>query len=42
MGMFKKTEHNPICKALTEAFLITRILHYTVLIHFCQREKAIL
>ena len=34
MGTFKKTEYNPICKVLTEAFLIARIPHYTVLIFF--------
>ena len=38
----KMTEYNPICKLLTEVFLITRIPHSTVLIHFGQREKAIL
>ena len=42
MGTFKKTEYNPICKVFTEVFLIARIPHFTVLIHFCQRESAIL
>ena len=42
MGTFKKTEYNPICKVFTEVFLIARIPHSTFLIHFCQRESAIL
>ena len=29
---FKKTEYNPICTVFTEAFLIVRIPHSTVLI----------
>ena len=32
MGKFKKTEYNPICMVFTEAFLIFRIPHSTVLI----------
>ena len=42
MGMFKKTEYNPICKVFTEAFFIARITHSTVLINFRRRENAIL
>ena len=42
MGKFKKTECNPICKVFTIFFLIARIPHSTVLIHFRQRQKAIL
>ena len=42
MDTFKKTEYNPICKIFLEVFLVARIPHPTVLIHFCQREKAIL
>ena len=33
MGMFKKTEYNPICKVFTEVFVIARIPHFTVPIH---------
>ena len=33
MGMFKKTEYNPICKVFMEVFVIARIPHFTVLIH---------
>ena len=32
MGMFKKTEYNPICMVFAEVFLIVRIPHSTVLI----------
>ena len=32
MGMFKKTEYNPICKVFTEVFLIARIPHSTILL----------
>ena len=42
MGTFKKTEYSPICKVFTEVFLIVRIPHSTVLIHFGLREKAVL
>ena len=42
MGTFEKTECNSMCKVFTEVFLIARIPHSTVLIHFVQREKAIL
>ena len=42
MGTFKKTEYNPSCKVFTEVFLIARIPHFTVLIHFRQRENEIL
>ena len=42
MSMFKKTDYSLICKVFTEDFLIARIPHATVLIHFGQREKAIL
>ena len=38
----KKTEYNLICKLLTDVFLITRIPHSEALIHFGQRETAIL
>ena len=41
IGTFKVSEYNPIYKVLTEVFLIARILHSTVLIHFGPREKAI-
>ena len=41
MGTFKKSEYNLICKVFT-VFLITRIPHSSALIHFGQREKAIL
>ena len=34
MGAFKKTEYNLI--------KVFRIPNYTVLVHFCQREKTIL
>ena len=42
MATFKMTEYNPVCKVFTEVFLIARIAHSTVLIHFGPREKAIL
>ena len=42
MGMLEKTEYNLICNIFSEIFLITRIPHSTVLIHFCEREKIIL
>ena len=42
MATFKMTEYNPVCKVFTEVFLIARIPHSTVLIHFGPREKAIL
>ena len=42
MGTFKMIEDKPICKVFTEVFVIARILHSTVLIHFSPREKAIL
>ena len=32
MGMFKKTEYILICQVYTEAFLIARIPHSTILI----------
>ena len=40
MDKFKITEYNPICKVLTEVYLIIRIPHSTVIIDFGQREKA--
>ena len=42
MGTFKNIEYNSICKFPQKFFLIARILHSTVLIHFGQREKTIL
>ena len=42
MCKFKKTGYNVIWKVFKEVFLIARIPHSTVLIYFCQREKAIL
>ena len=42
MDRLKITEYNLICKVFTEVSLIVKIPHSTVLIHFGQREKAIL
>ena len=39
MDTFKVNEYNPVCKVFT-VFLIARIPHSTVVIHFGQGEKG--
>ena len=39
MSMFKKTEHNPICKVFTKVYAIGRIPHSTVLITEADVQK---
>ena len=42
IGTFKMIEDKPTCRVFTEVFVIARILHSRVLIHFGPKEKAIL